>query len=530
MTGPKPWSDMPELALNAVFLEVGLSFIGDLVCVCKQWWKLTTREGFWKGVVQREFHVMTDVLPGHIKTWQEFAKTLHFQRVFLIGLGPSPPKELRFQDKTGALSNPRGVIHFTVSKLVDCMDGKMTEIYVYMCIMASNELLLWASTDISAPVVVQKAVASYTASFKGKHIVEHVAQDVSGALVSTIHGELHESVAWGRNFDGHFVADFEKVEFPSGAGVLCFKIGCNGVRVVALRNGIVYVWGKVFGLLYEQVGVDPPSMFGLGEESGHVVTVGQMAAVEYPLELTFQDLVRDDQIVEFVAGSAHFLARSKGGDVWVWGFNGCDATGSPIKLASVPTKVVCPKITKLHNAHMMETNEGKLLAYSEFVCGGSNHPVWTPMYNLQYDVVFGPAPSNPWPWEDCELKTVRAHSRDILEMPLPSDRPLPVGCVGYTKHGEGCIRIHVFSDDECKNIREPMRVCPMFDVGSEVLFGRSGNLYYGCDGRVVVKDVSRALMRDQFYLVDLSALGIPSGRSLIMEKPFGGWLLAVVSP
>lgn len=529
MTGPKPWSDMPELALDLIFLSVGLTYLGDMVMVCKSWKRIACREGFWKSMVKQEFGILPDTLPEHVNSWEEYTRLLYCQRVLLVELGPGSPRELLFQDKAGNLRPPRGVKQISMSKLVDCMDGKMTEIYVYACVMVTRELLLWATTDIAGPILEHESHATYEAGFKGKHVVDHVAQDVAGALVSTVDGRLYESSAWGRSFERHFVADFQQVQLPSESRVLSFEIGCNGVRTAAMADGCVYVWGVVFGLLYEQVGVDPPSMFGLGEGSPLVVSSGQMAAVEKPVELKFEELAENDQIVEVVAGSAHCLARSKAGDVWVWGFNGCDTNGTPIKLASVPTKVGCPTMSRLCNAHMMETHDNQLFAYSEFVCGGISCPIWTPMYNLQYDGAFGPAEPNPWPWVDGELGTVKAHSREMLEMPLPQSMPLTAGCVGYTKHSEGCLRIHVYSDEECRNIREPLRVYPMFDVGPGVSFGKSGNLYYGHSGCVVVKDVRRAMMRDQFYVVDLRMLGLPPADYLTVEKPCGGWLLVSIS-
>lgn len=531
-TGTVSWTEVPELALNSVFLEIGLKSLQQCLLVCKRWLNLKNQDGFWRGLVKSEFGVVQDDLPPNVRSWAEYAKMLHTQKVFMLELGPKPPKEISFiygnddDDDDDKEVIPRGLLDVSMSKVMDCIDGDVREVFVFMCVTASSELLLWTG-DVFGGIDVQGAFDSYTAAFKGQNKVDRFVQEVSGAMVSTHGGELYETVAWGHKSTGAFVVDFERVPLPSGGGTVSFAMCCSGVRVAVVADGSAYVWGKVFGLLFEQVGVDPTSLFGLGEGSPHVVPDGALVTVNFPVKMQFEGMVDGDGIVQIMAGNSHFLALSGHGHVWAWGFSGCDNAGLAIKIASAPKRMACPAIKKLHNAYLMETSDGKYLAYAEFVCGGDNHLMWTPMYNLQYDAAVGPAAPNPWPWEGGELGAVRAHARVIGEMPLPSAEPMTAGCVGYTKHNEGCLRIHVYSDDECKTCQEPLHVRPMFDIGTDIRFGKRGNLYFGSDGRVVVKDVRRALVKDQFYLLDLKSLGIPGGGSLTIDRPCGGWLLAM---
>ncbi|GMH45535.1 hypothetical protein BSKO_13492 [Bryopsis sp. KO-2023] len=525
-TDTEPWTEVPELALNSIFLEIGLRSLQQCFLVCKRWLDLKNQDGFWRGLVKSEFGVLRDDLPADVKSWAEYAKLLHTRKIHMLELGPKLPKEISFKYGNDGEGIPRGLLDVSMSKVMDCFNGDVKEVFVFMCITASSELLLWAG-DMFSGIDVQVAFDSYTAAFKGLHAVDRMVLEVSGAMVSTHTGQLYETVAWGHKSTGAFVVDFEQVHLPGDQKVVSFAMCCSGVRVAVMADSSVFVWGKVFGLLFEQVGVNPSSLFGLGEGSPNVVPDGALVTVKSPIQMQFHDIAEGDGIVQIVAGNSHFLALSRCGEVWAWGFSGCDDSGAAIRISDSPKKMTCPAIKTLHNPYMLETVDGKLLAYAEFVCGGGNRLMWTPMYNLQYDAVFGPAAPNTWPWEEGELGVVRAHAREIGEMPLPSAEPMTAGCVGYTKHNEGCLRIHVYSDDECKTSQEPLHVRPMFDIGSNISFGKKGNLYFGSEGRVVVKDVRRALVKDQFYLLDLKSLGIPLGGSLTVDRPCGGWLIAM---
>lgn len=527
MTNGVSWTDIPELALNTIFMKLGLHSLGQCFMVCKRWLGMKDQDEFWKALVKSEFGFVRDDYPAHVGSWAGLARFLHTQRISLIELGPKQPKEIKVNYSTEV--GFRGLLDSKMCKVMECVNGDIREVFVFMGVTASNELLVSVNEDMCETIDAFGAFESYSGAFQGWHCVEDTALEVSGAMVCTFDGELYQTTTWGHveSGPGDFVVEFQKVDVPSDEKVISFAMCCSGVRVAALAGGSVFVWGKVYGMLFEQMGMDPCTLFGLGEGSVHVVSDGPSVMVTSPVELQFVDLPQGDTIVQVMAGNSHFLARSQSGSIWAWGFSGCDSWGTTIQIASMPALVACPAIQMMHNSYMLETLDAKLLAYAEFVCGGGNQPIWTPMYNLGYGVAQAPEMPNAWPWIGGALGAVRAHGREIGEMPLSVTEPLASGCVAFTRHNSGCVRLHVYSNEECMTSQEPLHVHPMFDMGPEVHFGTKGNLYFGGNGRVVVKDARRPLVKDQFYLLDLKSLGVPTGGHMSIERPWGGWLLTL---
>ncbi|GMH34548.1 hypothetical protein BSKO_02382 [Bryopsis sp. KO-2023] len=521
------WEDVPDLALGCIFLRVGLPSLTDAFLVCKSWCKVHDQEGFWRGVVKREFGAAHEKLPKRMNSWKRYAQFLHQQKTYLIELGPNAPTLLCFEDEMGVIRRARGLMDAKIVKVVDGARAGGQDLFCGTCITAAGEILLWLVHRPTQLVKTLDASNSYTAPFKGKSVVSDLVQDRNGALVLTQEGDLFETRSWPSVPSENFHVEFDQVPVPSR--VVSFALCCAGVRAAVLDDGCVYVWGEVKDSLFEGVGTKGVSLFGLGPECPFAVRTDSATSIPTPQKVAFDSAAASAcKFVEIVAGKAHFLTRSNSGDVWAWGFGGLNKKRGRIEITSSPIRAA-RNIRKLHNGSMMECTGGNFYAYLEFVCGGETRPIWTPMYNFQYDLSSKPCSPNAWPWVDGELGVVRAHSREISEMPLESPVPMSNGCIGFSKQNAGCIRVHVCSDEECQTWSDPVQVSPMFDIGPGIFFGVEGNMYFGSQGRIVVKDIRRPFERDQFYLVDLQSLGIRQ-ELFSVHKPCGGLLLALVGP
>lgn len=519
------WEDVPNPALISILLEVGLASLPDALLVCKRWHGADDQDGFWLGVVRREFGVVQETLPRGFVTWKRFAQFLHQQRTYLVELGSNVPTPLRCEDQFGAVECARGLKDVRIEKVVDGTRTGHEDLFLGTCVTAAGEILLWFASSPTQTVRLADASNSYSAPFKGRKIVSQHVQGKRGVLVLTRQGDLFKTRPWPVDINADFHVEFERL--PLVSRVVSFDLCSAGVGAAVLDDGSVHVWGEIQDPSMEDLDARAIALFGLGLERPIATYTSSVVSIATPQRVLFDQAAKPEpEFVQVVAGKAHFLVRSNSGDVWAWGFGGFNNMTGSMEINSLPIRAA-RGIQKIHSGSVMECTRGNLYTYLEFVCGGETRPIWTPMYNFQYGPSSKPSSPNAWPWTDGKLGVVRAHSRDLSEMPLDSPVPMSSGCVGFSVQNAGCIRIHIHIDEEFQTWRDPVQITPMFDVGPSLSFCAQGNMYFGRRGQIVVKDIQRPAERDRFYLVDLRSLGIQQELHSVY-KPCGGLVLVMV--
>lgn len=522
------WEDLPCIVLLDILARLGPEHLGNSFLVCKQWSSFSQVEILWFNTLCREHKLLHPILPPRFETWREYSRYLRKQSFHVLMIGLDNPSTLRLENETGSRTEARGVMEIKLTNIRVWVESNLKSRHVFMCLMASQELLMWYVDSFIEPFNIVEGMQSYSAPFKQGNAVVGFALEACGALVLTQDGSLYDTVSWNMGkLKGRF-ASFERVRFESPASVISYAISSAGVKTAVLESGLVYVWGTVCQSLVDYIGKDAFRIFGLNPDTQQMKhKPSSCISITTPCQVLpdpSTDVEAD--FVEVTAGKVHFLARSKNGNVWTWGVSGRPKDSADSVVAH-PPNLIHTNAAKLCSGSILQNRGGKLYAFQEFVCG-DELSLWTPMYNLQ-NGDREPAAPNPWPWRDGKFGALQMGSREIDETGNRSETQLYPGYTRYSKHGTGCIRIHIYSDNNCQTYGHPLQVLPMFDVGPDVQFSSQGNMYFGSRGQIVVKDVKQSMSRDQFFLMDLRQVGI-EGKVVSIQKACGGLLVAAVTP